>query len=300
MTILAHTFDRMRITPSNDSLLYSSMYNGLYSFKTYPNYRFGTNQKAAGRIIPGYKNQMRAYISGSNVVVEPGACVVFGRLIEITESETIPIPSNASGSVPLCVRIDLTKVNTSSGTPGSDDYIAVNNQVTLGIVVGSKNEENLNEGGHLYDWKFAQLNNTGTGTPGIVQGPTTFVENSMTFLNGWHNPSNQAYTTGLNYSNGYVEFTGNLTSTNTVAANASVMIGKIPLELCPFFYHQLFTVYGDSYWALSVGRNQSDGCGDVSITPSRQLPGGSEIRLTGIGWIPLMAQDPFLKGGELA
>lgn len=129
MTVTGTTFDRMRVTPMSDALIYNTAINP---------YR---------RIQSG--NNTATTASGLNVTIDTGFIIVYGRLIEITEPETVSIPANFLGDV--CVVIDLTKQNTSTGTPGQDDYMPVNNQVSIQVIPdGSMVKTDLFADGKIY------------------------------------------------------------------------------------------------------------------------------------------------------
>ncbi|MEG0349591.1 hypothetical protein [Enterococcus sp.] len=141
MGLKGYTFDRMKISPKADALLYHSMLDG------------------NDRIVKGYKDELKVVATGLNTYVSPGACVVQGRLIEIDEEMQLSVSANDSGYV--CVVIDLTQNNTSTGEAGTPDYQPVNNQIRL-EAVKELVQQNLHDGGQLYTFPLASFNSTGT------------------------------------------------------------------------------------------------------------------------------------------
>ena len=301
MTIVTHTFDRMRITPGDDAMIYSGMLNQIASFNGYNRPVYGTNQKAPGRITPGYKDMMHVTISGSNVVVATGSAMVFGRSIEVITPEIIPIPSTATGTVPLCIRIDLTQQNTSSGTPGSDDYVAVNNQVTIGLVTGTKNSEPLDNGGHLFDWEFARITNAGTSSVGVVQNSSGIVAN-VDLINGWK--VRPGWPKMKIIYNGFMATVyGDLTSP-AVAIGAGSIIGNFPIEFAPI-QSQDSVLGGNFRMEFSVRPSSDETQGQLSLQgvfhngAQGGLANNSVTPVQGISWIPRCSLDPNWNGNKI-
>ena len=141
MGLKGYTFDRMKISPKADALLYHSMLDG------------------NDRIVKGYKDELKVVATGLNTYISPGACVVQGRMIEIDEEMQLSVSANDSGYV--CIVIDLTQNNTSTGEAGTPDYQPVNNQIRLEVV---KNlvQQDLHDGGQLYTFPLASFTSTGT------------------------------------------------------------------------------------------------------------------------------------------
>lgn len=141
MGLKGYTFDRMKISPKADALLYHSMLDG------------------NDRIVKGYKEELKVVATGLNTYVSPGACVVQGRMIEIDEEMQLSVSANDSGYV--CIVIDLTQNNTSTGEAGTPDYQPVNNQIRLEVVKGLV-QQDLHDGGQLYTFPLASFTSTGT------------------------------------------------------------------------------------------------------------------------------------------
>lgn len=141
MGLKGYTFDRMKISPKADALLYHSMLDG------------------NDRIVKGYKDELKVVATGLNTYISPGACVVQGRMIEIDEEMQLSVPANDSGYI--CIVIDLTQNNTSAGEAGTPDYQPVNNQLRL-EVVKELVQQDLHDRGQLYTFPFASFTSTGT------------------------------------------------------------------------------------------------------------------------------------------
>ena len=116
--LTGYQFDKMRISPSKDSLLYWGLQNG-----------------GQDHIIYGYKSNFECQIdaTGSTVTVHPGAAIVGGRLIELQSDQALSVPSGTGTQAFVYIRVDLTKTNTSSGSANSTNYTVDNNQISLGI-----------------------------------------------------------------------------------------------------------------------------------------------------------------------
>ncbi len=81
-------------------------------------------------------------ISGLTATVGSGQALVKGRLSEILTTESVVVPANSNGF--LVVHVDLTQVNTSTGTPGTSNYVVVNNQLKLKFVTSLIQDDILN------------------------------------------------------------------------------------------------------------------------------------------------------------
>lgn len=139
--ITGYTFDKMRVTPEVDSLMYHHL-----------------NLKR-DHWIQGYKNNLYQTTSGLNVITDTGAAIVHGRLVEVLEPITLSIPANTIGFI--VIEIDLTKSNTSTGTPGGSDYTPVNNQVTLKYV-DAMVQQDITNGGKIYQYPLCGYRSDGS------------------------------------------------------------------------------------------------------------------------------------------
>lgn len=140
MAIEGITFDLMRVTPMDDALLYNALGGNI------------------NRVIP-WKEKLALTTTGLNVYMAPGAAVIAGRLIKITEQVSIPVVANGSGYI--CITIDLTKTNSFTGTPGSTNYLPVNNQVRV-EAVQTLVQQDLHTTGKIFTYPVASYVSTGS------------------------------------------------------------------------------------------------------------------------------------------
>ena len=144
--LTGYQFDKMRISPSKDGLLYWGLQNG-----------------GQDHIIYGYKSNFECQIdaTGSTVTVHPGAAIVGGRLIELQSDQTLSVPSGQGSQGYVYIKVDLTKTNTTSGNTNSTNYAVENNQISLGIDRYNSNDGSWNSVGM---WNASdQLNYTASG-----------------------------------------------------------------------------------------------------------------------------------------
>ena len=126
MTLQGYQFDKAKVTPESDAQLYSYL-----------------ARSSDNKVISG----MTATTTGLNVYVASGKALVQGRLVEVTQQHQLTAQANKTGYV--CITIDLTQNNTSTGTPGTSNYAPVNNQLRLELV-DVLNQQDLNNGGLIY------------------------------------------------------------------------------------------------------------------------------------------------------
>lgn len=139
MAITGYQFDRAKVTVKADASLY-------YFLSDKRNIVFNN-----------IGNNLNVTAEGMNVNIDTGQALIQGRLIEITASETITIPSNTEGYV--CITIDLNQINTSSGTPGQSDYQFVIGQLKTEFVT-SLIQQDLNNNGTIYNFPLAKVTST--------------------------------------------------------------------------------------------------------------------------------------------
>lgn len=163
MTVTGTTFDRMRVTPKDDALI---------------------NQMAMSDqdfLVKWYGDDWKTEQDGLNLTIKTGAAVIAGRLIRVTEPESLIIPASSEGYV--VITIDLTQQNTSTGTPGQDDYTPVNNQVKIETVTELVTGD-ISEDGSIYMfpiWKYKSTTNSfvlGSGEKNIWE---------IRFSSNWEN-----------------------------------------------------------------------------------------------------------------
>ena len=137
MTLQGYQFDKAKVTPEADAQLYSYL-----------------AQSSDNKVISG----LTVTATGLNVYVSSGKALVQGRLIENVQQAQLTAQANKIGYV--CITIDLTQNNTSTGTPGTSNYVPVNNQLRLELV-GVLNQQDLNSGGLIYTFPLYSYVSTG-------------------------------------------------------------------------------------------------------------------------------------------
>lgn len=157
MAITMYQSDRNFITPANDASLYSGL--------------VGDSNGVLNR-----GKQFAVTVNGLVATVGTGQAVIQGRLVEITRSETLTLPANSSGTIAIAV--DLTKTNDVNGTAGDIDYSVNVNQVYLVAVTETPTQDDLNNGGFLYELPIASFTSTTTTA-------TTTIIKSMFSDTGW-------------------------------------------------------------------------------------------------------------------
>lgn len=141
MTINMYQADRNFVTPANDGSLYSGLVNDL-----------------SGVLKRG--NKFNTTVSGLVVTVGTGQAVIQGRLVEIVAPESITVPANSSGNI--CLVVDLTKTNDVSGSAGDQSYAVTVNQVYLSAITGTLTQDDINNGGYVYELPIASFTSTAT------------------------------------------------------------------------------------------------------------------------------------------
>ena len=132
-------FDKMQAYPTTDASLFSYL-AGDRSF-----------------IIPNRGNELNVTTSELNITVDTGEALILGRQIKITEPMVLTVGANQSGY--LVIEIDLSKANTSTGTPGQPDYEPINNQLSLKFV-NNLTQDNINDGGLIYQFNLGTVSST--------------------------------------------------------------------------------------------------------------------------------------------
>ena len=188
MTINMYQADRNCVTPANDGSLYSGLVNDL-----------------SGVLKRG--NKFNTTVSGLIVTVGTGQAVIQGRLVEIVAPESITVPANSSGNI--CLVVDLTKTNDVSGSAGDQSYAVTVNQVYLSAITGTLTQDDINNGGYVYELPIASFTSTATAatvTPTLTMLGSTWrkvgtatVQNAGVEINGGtfdiYKSGNMYYTT---------------------------------------------------------------------------------------------------------
>ena len=142
MAITMYQADRNFVSPANDAALYSAILNN------------------TSGVLANRGNNFALTIDGLVVSIDTGQAVIGGRLIEITALESVTVPANSSGSI--CLVVDLTKTNTVTGNAGDTTYSVAVNQVYTSAVTGSLTQDDLNDGGFIYELPLASFVSTAT------------------------------------------------------------------------------------------------------------------------------------------
>ena len=165
MTLQGYQFDKAKVTPESDAQLYSYL-----------------AQASDNKVISG----LTATATGLNVYVASGKALVHGRLIENGQQMQLTAQANKSGYV--CITVDLTQNNTSTGTPGTGNYVPVNNQLRLELVE-ALNRQDLNNGGLIYTFPIYSYVSTGSSV--------ALTKISFSFRNLFHDTKEIAWTGSL-------------------------------------------------------------------------------------------------------
>ena len=163
MTLQGYQFDKAKVTPEADAQLYSYL-----------------AQSSDNKVISG----MTATTTGLNVYVAAGKALVQGRLIDNGQQMQLTAQANKTGYV--CITIDLTQTNTSTGSPGTSNYVPVNNQLRLELV-DILNQQNLNDGGLIYTFPIYSYTSTGTSINLTKIKRNYYTKSATTIVTGPYN-----------------------------------------------------------------------------------------------------------------
>ncbi|MBK0041527.1 MULTISPECIES: hypothetical protein [unclassified Leuconostoc] len=138
-------------------------------------------------------NDFAITANGLQVTIGTGQAIIQGRLVEVTSNESVTLPANSTGKI--CIVVDLTKTNSVVGVPGQSGYSATINQVYVLPVVGSLTQDDLNNGGYIYELPLATFTTTSNSAT-IVQTNSIFNDTGwkqMTLADGakFNSKSNQ-------------------------------------------------------------------------------------------------------------
>ncbi|MFW6741528.1 hypothetical protein ACODRN_05050 [Leuconostoc mesenteroides] len=149
MTLTMYQADRNYVTPANDASLYSSLVDD-------------TN----GTLNRG--NKLGITVNGLIATVNTGQAVIQGRLVEVVKPENVTLPPNSSGKI--CLTVDLSKTNDVIGQAGTPEYSVKVNQVYLAVVTGDMLQDDLNNGGIVYQLPIGSFNSsTTTATVSVIK-----------------------------------------------------------------------------------------------------------------------------------
>lgn len=165
MTLNGYQFDKAKVTPEADAQLNSYL-----------------AQASDNKVISG----LTATATGLNVYVASGKAIVQGRLVDNGQQMQLTTQANKTGYI--CITIDLTQDNTSTGTPGAGNYAPVNNQLRLELV-DTLNQQDLNNGGLIYTFPLYSYVSTGSSV--------ALTKNSFSFRDVFHDTKEIAWTGSL-------------------------------------------------------------------------------------------------------
>ena len=227
MTINMYQADRNFVTPANDGSLYSGLVNDL-----------------SGVLKRG--NKFNTTVSGLVVTVGTGQAVIQGRLVEIVAPESITVPANSSGNI--CLVVDLTKTNDVSGSAGDQSYAVTVNQVYLSAITGTLTQDDINNGGYVYELPIASFTSTATAatvTPTLTMLGDTwvnvgrgYVQNGGVAITGGvfdiYKSGNMYYTTSWSTA-----LDGNVSASSGILANITFSGEALPAvwDSLPAFFN---------------------------------------------------------------
>lgn len=212
MAITMYQSDRNFVTPTNDASLYSAL-----------------SGDTSGVINRG--NKLAMTVNGLTVTVDTGQAIVLGRLIEVTEKMTFTLPSNASGNI--CIVIDLSKANTVVGQAGQNNYQVTVNQVYVAGVTGPLVQDDINNGGFIYELPLGTFSSTATTATVTQKNPILNdsgwlnLDTKVTGAKLWGNPNYAQYRVRDNVV--FLRWRG-VDVTNAINGN---QIGRVPWSLRP-------------------------------------------------------------------
>ncbi|GMA68782.1 hypothetical protein GCM10025879_20280 [Leuconostoc litchii] len=129
--------------------------------------------------------------------MDTGQALIQGRLVEILSAESITLPSNTSGKI--VVTVDLTKQNDVSGNAGDSSYSVTVNQAYISVITsGTITQDDLNNGGYIYQLPIASFVSTAT------TATTTNIQ-SLFSDTGWL-PLSLPSGTGTNGGSGWAQY----------------------------------------------------------------------------------------------
>lgn len=159
MAITMYQSDRNFVTPANDASLYSAL-----------------GGDTSGVLRRG--NMLKITTNGLTATVDTGQVVVLGRLVEVTTPTQVTLPANSQGQ--LCIVVDLSKTNDVTGNAGDSDYTVTINQVYIAAVTGALTQDDINNGGFIYELPLATFTSTATAASVVQNNP--IINDS-----GWNN-----------------------------------------------------------------------------------------------------------------
>lgn len=212
MAITMYQSDRNFVTPANDASLYSAL-----------------TGDTSGVINRG--NQLKITVNGLTATIATGQAIILGRLIEVTTPQTVTLPANSNGNI--CIVIDLSKANNVIGQAGQNNYDVTVNQVYISGVTGRLIQDDINNGGFIYELPLATFSTTSTS--GTVKQKNPILNDSgwlnldtrATGARLWGNPNYAQYRVRDNVV--FLRWRG----VDVTNANNGNQIGRVPWSLSP-------------------------------------------------------------------
>ncbi|MBC2140753.1 hypothetical protein HCA89_00405 [Listeria innocua] len=124
MAVNGYQFDRSKVSAANDANLYDYL------------------NACTSKVLPNRGDELDIIVGTGDVVIQTGTALIQGRLVEITEPLVITLPNAVDGYI--SITLDLTQINSSSGTPGQSDYSVINNQLRVEFVTTLIQGDTLN------------------------------------------------------------------------------------------------------------------------------------------------------------
>lgn len=212
MAITMYQSDRNFVTPANDASLYSAL-----------------SGDTSGVINRG--NQLKITVNGLTATIATGQAIVLGRLVEVTTPQTVTLPANSNGNI--CIVIDLSKANTVVGQAGQNNYDVTVNQVYISGVTGSLIQDDINNGGFIYELPLATFSTTSTSGTVTQKNPILNdsgwlnLDTKATGAKLWGNPNYAQYRVRDNVV--FLRWRG----VDVTNANNGNQIGRVPWSLRP-------------------------------------------------------------------
>lgn len=143
MSLTGYQFDKMRVTPAADGLVFNHLMHNLSS------------------VVTDYRTELEITdLKNGSITLGAGAAVLKGRTVVVSADEQLTPPDNTTSS--LCLIIDLSKENSASGSEAEGTYEATNNQVSVNFVTGSIQQEDINDDGSIFMCRMATIVRAGT------------------------------------------------------------------------------------------------------------------------------------------
>lgn len=191
MAVIGYQFDRAKVAAINDANVYDFLNRG------------------ESTVIPGRGKELLVSLIDGQVTIASGCALIQGRLVEITEALTVPVPDGTDGFVVMT--LDLSAQNVSTGTPEQSDYAVINNQLRVEFVETLIPGDTLN-GDLLFTFPLAIVKWTDTGMMLMKQAQSYAEVDGNPWiapnLNAGFTILNPNYPPGFRKKRGVLQFSG--------------------------------------------------------------------------------------------